>query len=543
MTRRDRTDAGAARRSTLPVAALGATLVLLAGCGVSSPQPSAPTHGDVPSSSPEVVDGLFTLELSLQAPSPTAAEPKEPALLRGSDDWKLTRPALGDQIDAFATRVSGPPGTRVGLKVSTSSRTYRVAAYRIGAYRGGWGHLVWKSPVISGRQQPGPILDPVETLTVVAPWRRDLTIDTARWPSGYYVLKLRTGDGWETQVPYIVSSPTAAGTVALVAPVTTWQAYNQWGGYSLYAGPEDGDRRSWAVSFDRPYQGPPGANDYRIAALPIVVRAERTRVSLSYFANIDLHGDPELLAGARGYLSLGHDEYWTSQMRRAVLKARDRGTNLGFLGANTMYWRIRLSDRPSGPFRLLTGYRHDAYLDPLRDTHPRNATSRFRDDPAARPENDLTGMLYECYPVNADYRVVSPGWFGFAGTGVKHGDRIPRLVGPESDRVYPNARTPRPLQILSHITIDCRGAATTSQSTYYSSASGAGVFTAGTLRWGCAHIDACERPLGKRTRDFVRTVTGNLVRTYAAGPAGLRHPAKDNVAAFDLPLLNSVDAS
>ena len=44
-------------------------------------------------------------------------------------------------------------------------------------------------------------------------------------------------------MPYVVSSPTAAGTVALVAPVTTWQAYNAWGGYSLYEGPA-GDREA-----------------------------------------------------------------------------------------------------------------------------------------------------------------------------------------------------------------------------------------------------------------------------------------------------------
>ncbi len=73
-------------------------------------------------------------------------------------------------------------------------------------------------------------------------------------------------------VPYVVSSASAAGTVALVAPITTWQAYNEWGGYSLYDGPAG--QRSWAVSFDRPYNGATGANDYRTAAVPIIVRAE-----------------------------------------------------------------------------------------------------------------------------------------------------------------------------------------------------------------------------------------------------------------------------
>ena len=126
------------------------------------------------------------------------------------------------------------------------------------------------------------------------------------------MLRLRTTSGWEHQVPYIVSSPSAAGTVAVVVPVTTWQAYNLWGGYSLYDGPT-GDRRSWAVSFDRPYHGVGGMNDFHISVVPIVVRAEMTGEPLSYFANIDLHDDHDLLAGALGYVSTGHDEYWTPE--------------------------------------------------------------------------------------------------------------------------------------------------------------------------------------------------------------------------------------
>ena len=189
------------------------------------------------------------------------------------------------------------------------------------------------------------------------------------------------------------------------------------------------------------------------------------------------------------------------------------------------------------------GYRHDAYTDPLRTSRPRVATSRFRDPPSAMPENEVVGMLYECYPVDTDYRVVSPRWWGFRGTGVREGSLIPGLVGPESDRVYPDRNTPRPLQVLSNSTFDCRGVVTSTQSVYYSTRSGAGVFTAGTLRWGCALIDRCERPLGGTTSRFVRIVTGNLLRAFATGPVGARHPARDNVRRFDLPLANSVSAS
>ena len=73
--------------------------------------------------------------------------------------------------------------------------------------------------------------------------------------------------------------------------------------------------------------------------------------------------------------------------------------------------------------------------------------------------------------------------------------------------------------------------------------SGAGVFNAGTLRWGCAMVDRCERPLGTATGEFTRTVTSTLVTEFARGPVGERHPARDNVAQFDLSPVNTVPAS
>ena len=99
------------------------------------------------------------------------------------------------------------------------------------------------------------------------------------------------------------------------------------------------------------------------------------------------------------------------------------------------------------------------------------------------------------------------------------------------------------MQVLSHTPYSCRGVATSTQSVYYTTASGAGVFNAGTLRWGCAIVDRCERPLGPRTAEFTRTVTGTLVEEFARGPVGDRHPARDNVAAFGLSTRNTVPAS
>ena len=386
---------------------------------------------------------------------------------------------------AYSTAISGNPGRALELKVSTPADTYRVEVYRIGDHRGGTGRLVAETGWRRGEVQADAVMRPAATRTVVAPWRVSVRLDTDDWEPGFHVVKVVTGRGWQTLVPYVVSSPSTAGTLALVAPVTTWQAYNQWGGYSLYAAP-DGRTRSWAVSFDRPFNLSGGANDYRTAALPVILRAERLGIPLSYLTNVDLHTRPGVLDGAHGYVTMGHDEYWTTSMREAVETARDGGTNLAIFGANTMYWRVRLEDTSSGPARLMAGYRDAAHLDPVRGGQ---TTARFRDVPAPDPEHALLGMQYECYPVDTDYVVTSPDWWGFAGTGVREGSRIPELVGPEADRVYPDRALPRPLEVLSDSAYDCRGVTTRTNSVYYTTRSGAAVLNAGTLRCGCALID------------------------------------------------------
>jgi hypothetical protein len=377
---------------------------------------------------------------------------------------------------------------------------------------------------------------------VVAPWRVSLFIHTRGWRPGLYALKVISGRGAITNVPLVIRSRRVRGTVALVAPVSTWQSYNDWGGYSLYHGPP-GLRRSWAVSYDRPYNSS-GKVRVLFGASQIAVRAERLGIDLAYLTNVDLDANPRALRGARAYVSLGHDEYWSRAMRRRVAGARAHGTNVAFFGANTEYWRIRLQDRATGRNRLQVGYRTDAALDPVARRHPRLTTARWRDHPFPLPENTLTGMQYECFPVDAGFRVTTAGWWGFRGTRVHNGSVFPHLFGVEADRVYPIASTPRPLQIVAHSRYSCGGVATSAQAVYGSVASGAAIFNAGTLRWSCAMSGRCAPiAIPARTRHFVKTVTDNVLRHFARPRLGRTLPAHDNLARFHLPRHNQVPAS
>ncbi|MFL6134708.1 MAG: N,N-dimethylformamidase beta subunit family domain-containing protein, partial [Nocardioidaceae bacterium] len=371
---------GCAGRLTLVVAL---TCLVLGACNGTR----RPGHGDTegaksPTSSPGRRDSSGAIE----AP-PGSSTPSKP-LPGGTRAWRLTRPARQGQIEGFATASSGLPGTLVGLRISTTASTYRVRAYRFGAYDGGDAHAVWASTRLPGARQPAATFADHGRRTIVAPWRTSVVVDTGGWAPGLYVFKLVASTGWQAHVPYVVSSLQSRERTAVVFPVTTWQAYNDWGGYSLYKGPA-GDRRSWAVSFDRPYPAP-GAGEMLFGAVPVAVAAERLGIPLAWFTNVDLDRRPDALVGAAAYVSSGHDEYWTAAMRGRVRTARGAGTNLAFLGANTMYWRVRLEDDR----RVVVGYRTDAVLDPAS---PAQRTGLWRDAGRDRAESELTGMQYECF--------------------------------------------------------------------------------------------------------------------------------------------------
>jgi hypothetical protein len=400
----------------------------------------------------------------------------------------------------------------------------------MGWYGGAEARMLWRSPWFRGRRQGPGELDH-STRTVHADWRRPLPIPTDGWPEGAYLLRLDADTGHQRYVPLVVRSRTAAGRTLLVHAAATWQAYNAWGGYSLYAGRGGYAARSVAVSFDRPYDKT-GAEKFLVHERALVVLAERLGIPLAYSTGIDL--DSEVLRDATAIVFMGHDEYWSPQTREKVTRARDAGSNVAFLGANTCYRRIRLD----WDGRLVICYKDDFVRDPLYGRHPALVTTDFRAAPAPDPESSLTGVYYDGFPADAPYVVTAPRHWLFAGTGVRRGDSFAHLVGVEYDRVTPGVPTPRPLEILAHSPLLCEDRASFADSAYYTTPSGAGVFASGTMRW--VEALAAARPGGRRahdmdagTRRFVTKTTTNLLRAFAQGPAGTNQPPpRDNVAAL-----------
>ncbi|MCW2883931.1 MAG: uncharacterized protein JWL58_793 [Streptosporangiaceae bacterium] len=452
----------------------------------------------------------------------TVAENAKP----GTPDWRVHKVGAEHEMEGYTDHVSVLPGESFQLFVSTTAKGYRVQAFRTGWYGGTQAREVWASQHLTGTVQAPPRIEAV-TRTVTAPWKASATVSTQGWPEGSYLLRLSSDSGAQRYVPITVRSASTAGKVVVLNGTTTWQAYNLWGGYSLYDGIGGYGNRSRAVAFDRPYDLD-GAVKYMAYEQPAIVLAEKLGLPLAYETDNDLHADPSLLRGAKALAVLGHDEYWSTAMRDQVTTSRDAGVNVAFLGANEVNRHIRFGATRLGENRLVICYKD--LDDPIGAKDPAEITIDWRLARKPRPESDLTGVFYECNPVEADYVVYRPDNWLLAGTGVRKGQRFPGMVGPEYDRVNPIVKTPRPIEVVAHSPVRCGNADSYADSAYYTVPSGAGVFAVGTMRWVCAMRGArCGHGVNDAAKRFVDKVTENVLRAMAEGPVGTLHPARDNV--------------
>jgi hypothetical protein len=460
------------------------------------------------------------------ARGPVAAWVERENARPGTAAWRIVGPQHAADIEGFAGAVSAVAGEGVSLYVSTVASSFHVEAYRMGYYGGLGGRLVWQSPPLAGERQAPSTRDPVTNM-VEAPWQPSVRVAIDRsWPPGTYLFKLVGDGGQQAYVPLTVRDDTSTAAYVIQDSVTTWQAYNLWGGYSLYFGKNgrasDFTHRARVVSFDRPYYYGDGSGEFLNNELGLISLAESLGLDVTYWTDVDLHEHPERLLRHRALISLGHDEYWSSAMRDGAQAARDHGVNLAFLGANAIYRHIRFEASPLGADRRQIDYK-SAREDPLFGRDNAEVTSQWREPPVPRPENQLIGDLYECNPVKADLVVNEPDAWVFADTGLTKGQHLKGVVGQEYDRYVPGPGVPTNVALLAHSPLRCRNLASYSDMTYYSAPSGAGVFATGTNWWISELGSACtdDPCVGKE----LTLITSNVLAAFGLGPAGLAHPS------------------
>lgn len=433
--------------------------------------------------------------------------------------WRLSGPvADDDELAGYTTSESVLPGEPIQLKVDSPRSAVEIQVLRMGFYGIDGARTVAHLPWQEGVAQPPCSMGP-DRMVDCSAWSVTHSVETRGWEPGLYLMKMHNRlDHWR-YVPIVVRSPENRGSVTFVSATATWQAYNTFGGYSLYHGPDPRleEDRAFRVSFNRPYaaEGAGNALQYEVGLIQLL---EKLGVPISYTTSQRLETDPSSLTGTRAVVFSGHDEYWTPEMRGTVEGLRDDGVNLLFLGANTMYWRIRWEDGG----RVVVAYKRAA-LDPVQGA---GTTELFRYPPDPRPESRLLGAQYACLGTYQDMTIVEESFWAFQGTGAARNQTYPRLVGGEVDAV--TTHSPSGTQVVAHSPYRCTdGSGSAADVTYYTAPSGAGVFNAGTFGWTNALTYGTTAPA--ESIIFVEHVVSTLVKEAAIGPLGLRHPSEPNV--------------
>ncbi len=438
--------------------------------------------------------------------NPVAIENARP----GTSDWLLERPARAREIEGYASATSVARGSTIALYVSTRAPRFTLEVFRIGWYQGLGARRVCGPLSVVGSVQIEPEMD-ADTGLVDCAWVDPFELTTGDdWTSGVHLARLTASDsGAQSYIVFVVRDDERAAGLLFQSSVTTWQAYNAWGGKSLYHWGSSGRQRAAKVSFNRPYAanaGNPaaafgmGAGEFVANLQPhpddygpsnagwecnLLRWLEREGHDVSYCTNLDTHARPELLLRHKAFLSVGHDEYWSLEMRRNVEAARDAGVHLGFFSANNAYWQVRFEPSPvSGSADRIMVCHKKAKRDPLFASDRSRVTDKWRSAEVSQPEEQLIGVMYAGDPVDADIVIADASHWLFDGTGLDNGARLRGLLGYEVDAVQGHGPAGVKIVAASPWTAlnDPRKSGV-AHMTLYTAPSGALVFAAGSIQW------------------------------------------------------------
>ncbi|EHR70919.1 putative Ig domain-containing protein [Burkholderiales bacterium JOSHI_001] len=465
-------------------------------------------------------------------------------------DWWIpdARYASKREIEGYASATSVNRGGSINLYVQASSADpfYSIHVYRVGWY-GGVGGREMAGPIWRFRSvQPACAMTDVQARLVECAWTNPYTLnipgnsDPTDWASGVYLAKLTGGlTGKQSYIVFVVRDDARRALVNFQSSVTTYAAYNNWGGYDFYDTDSIGGTPAYKLSFNRPYSNGQrhlngkGAGDFLAWEINMLRFVEREGYDVKYSTNIDTHRTPLKLTDLRLFLSVGHDEYYTKEMYDALQSARDAGISLGFFGANNIYWQVRLerSIATGRSNRTVVAYKYAT--DPIIATNPQRATTLWRDQavvPMNRPEASLIGVMYDYNTVYGDMVMADCGDWLCTGTSLKPGDVLPGMLGYEVDRVAPSSPpgtrvlASSPYEVCLDYPTCSRFERRFSQATHYAAPSGAEVFATGSMQWNWG-LDSFSPglPAGRVDQHIdlanpaVQQLTRNVLNRFTAG--------------------------
>jgi hypothetical protein len=449
----------------------------------------------------------------------------------GTTAWQLDNPVTeaAPEIAGFATATSVNKGSSLPMKVTLAQAgQYRIDVYRLGYYGGTGGRLMGSfGPFAGVKQTPCGITD-AATLLIECRWNTSFTLAVgSAWTSGLYVANLTAvANNKQSQIWFVVRDDSSHADLLFQSSFNTFVAYNNYGDterHSVYEYNSTNGVRAYKVSLDRPFgeitDDQTNANSMTRYERNMARWLESQSYDVTYISTLDTHTTPSLLLQHKTWLSVGHDEYWTLEMRNNVEQARDAGINLGFFSANTAYWRVRFEPSTTGdPNRVLVCYKDPAAHDPVAPTY------LWRGPENNRPENALLGVMYvgdDVYVNGYDYVVTNANDPYYRNTGLTNGTAVSTLVGYEWDAVVNNGFTPPGLVVLSSSPTNAQTiapglppgqSASISNAVRYTAPSGAKVFSTGSIQfaWGLDADGVFATQADSRIRQFVINILADM---------------------------------
>jgi hypothetical protein len=526
---------------------------------------------------PRIFPWVVAIVLAALYSSPANASCSAPAnaieaenCLPGNDPSEWEVDDAGDPtILGFATDISVNAGQAISFKINTTASAYTIGIYRVGYY-GGLGARKVASVTPSAnlpQKQPACITDAATNLYDCGNWAvsASWTVPSTAVSGVYLAVLVRSDTGGTSQILFVVRNDSSHSAVVFQVSDATWQAYNPYGGHSLYGATGfDLTNRAYKVSYNRPFTTLDLENESWLfyAESPMIRWLEANAYDVTYFTNVDAARNGALLKNHKLYLGVGHDEYISGPERSSVEAARDSGVNLAFFSGNEFFWKTRWENSIDGsntPYRTLVCYKETlgpnsnpsatAAVDPQ---DPPTWTGTWRDpakSPPAdggRPENALTGQLFRVNgpgPDNVDLSIQIPAAQGklrfwrntqVAAQSAGQTWTLPGgSLGYEWDAEEDNGSRPAGLFDLSTATYslttdylqDAGGVYGAGLATHhmsiYRAASGALVFGAGTVQWSWG-LDANHLGNGFPADLNMQQATVNLFADMGVQPGNLQ---------------------
>ncbi|MEA2128924.1 MAG: hypothetical protein QOJ85_1815, partial [Solirubrobacteraceae bacterium] len=468
--------------------------------------------------------------------------------LPGADPTTWEVDGSGDPaLQGFATSMSVNKGGTISFKIKSTTANYHIDILRLGYYGGDGARLIASNLTpTSTAAQPACQTFADSGLIDCGNWSvsRTWTVPSTA-VSGVYIAHLvRNDTGGDSQITFVVRDDSSRADVMVQTSDATWEAYNAYGGNSLYActvacppGNPKAYKAAFKVSYNRPFTTADNSSTswFKNAEYAMIRFLERMGYDATYASQVDTESSPALIRNHKIFISSGHDEYWSKNQRDNVTAARDAGVNLGFFSGNEVFWKTRYENAN----RTLVSYK-DTHFDAATD--PVEWTGTWQDPRVASdtvPQNNLTGQQFIVNEGTSDIMVPAQYknlrmWRNTGVTSLAAGQSL-RLgsstLGYEWDEDPDNGYRPPGQFRLSSTTVTGlqtfldygstvqNGNTATHNLTTYRAPGGGLVFGAGTVQWSWGLDDA--NPLRIAPDRNMQQATVNLFADMSAQPANL----------------------